>query len=582
LEAQTSVLAEALRFAYPPPAPGEAVSWVIDGLDLHVRSGEWLAIMGASDVGKTTLCLLLAGLAPHLTGGTMEGHVVVTGRDTRLYPPPALADSVGVLFQEAEAQLFSPTVEAELAWGLENLGLPVTDMQQRIDEMLVLLRLERLRHRAPTELSGGEKKRLALASVLAMRPTVLILDEPMGGLDPAGQNEVLDALSRLRHAGSVTILMTESDPEAVATFADRLVILDQGRIALEGSPRDLFRQVERLAALGVSVPQMAQVAAVLNRRLGTAFDFLSVDEAQANLHCSLSERRRESVEVPPDPPPPPPGSSLQVSDLWFWYESENAPALRGVDLDVPGGQFVALVGANGSGKTTLVKHLNGLLRPRRGRVSVGGQDTSQYSVGELARSVGFLFQHPEQQIFSATVQKEVAFGPHNLSLSPEEVESRVESALTRFGLTAVAQRPPAILSYGLRRRITLASLAAMDPPVLVLDEPTVGLDAPGLRETFQWLAELHARGRTILLVTHDMALAAEYAERIVVLHQGEIIGDGPPADLFGQHGVLARASLALPPVIALAQALRPYGLRGESLTVDTFCQEYLALVGEAS
>jgi energy-coupling factor transport system ATP-binding protein len=268
--------------------------------------------------------------------------------------------------------------------------------------------------------------------------------------------------------------------------------------------------------------------------------------------------------------------------LWFWYESEGTPVLRGVDLNVPSGQFIALVGANGSGKTTLVKHLNGLLRPRRGRISVGGQDTSQCSVGELARSVGFLFQHPEQQIFSATVQKEVAFGPRNLGLSPEEVESRVESALPRFDLSAVAQRPPAILSYGLRRRITLASLAAMDPPVLVLDEPTVGLDAPGLRETFRWLAELHARGRTILLVTHDMALAAEYAERIVVVHEGQILEDGPPAELFEEHGLLARASLALPPVIALAQALRPFGLLGDCLTVDAFCQEYAALVGEVS
>jgi len=584
LETQTSVLAEGLRFAYPPPAPGEVAAWVIDGLDLRLQPGGWLAIMGASDAGKTTLCLLLAGLAPHLTDGTMEGHVVVTGRDTRQHPPPALADTVGLLFQEAEAQLFSPTVEAEVAWGLENLGLPPAEMQQRIDDMLALLRLEHLRHRTPTELSGGEKKRLALASVLAMQPTVLILDEPMGGLDPVGRQEVLDALSRLRHEGSVTILMTESDPEAVAAFADRLVILDQGRIALEASPRDLFRQVERLAALGVSVPQLAQLAAVLNRRLGSAFDFISVDEAQANLQRPLTAKDAAGAEAPSSPPAPAAlaGSSVKVSDLWFWYEQESTPALRGVNLNVPTGQFVALVGANGSGKTTLVKHLNGLLRPRRGGVSVGGQDTSQCSVGELARSVGFLFQHPEQQIFSATVQKEVAFGPRNLGLSPEEVDARVESALARFDLSAVAERPPAILSYGLRRRITLASLAAMDPPVLVLDEPTVGLDAPGLRETFQWLAELHARGRTILLVTHDMALAAEYAERIVVVHEGQILGDGLPAGLFEQHELLARASLALPPVIALGQALRPFGLLGDCLTVDAFCQEYAALVGEGS
>jgi energy-coupling factor transport system ATP-binding protein len=249
-----------------------------------------------------------------------------------------------------------------------------------------------------------------------------------------------------------------------------------------------------------------------------------------------------------------------------------------VDLTVPRGQFVALVGANGSGKTTLVKHFNGLLRFRRGQVRVGGQDTSARSVGELARQVGFLFQHPEQQIFGATVHQEVAFGPRNLGLKPVEVEARVQAALDRFELSAIADRPPAILGYGIRRRVTLASLAAMDPPIVVLDEPTVGLDAPGLRETFDWLAELHAQGRTILLVTHDMALVAEHADRVVMLHEGQVLADVLPADLFGQAALMADSSLALPPVTALAQSLRPRGFRGDGLTVGAFCDEYVALV----
>jgi cobalt transport protein ATP-binding subunit len=273
--------------------------------------------------------------------------------------------------------------------------------------------------------------------------------------------------------------------------------------------------------------------------------------------------------------------ALEVVDLWFWYR-ESEPVLRGVDLRVPRGQFVALVGANGSGKTTLVKHLNGLLRPRRGQVWVAGEDTAQRSVGELARQVGYLFQHPEQQIFSATIRQELAFGPRNLGLSSAGVETRVDNALTRFNLVAVAEQPPAILSYGLRRRVTLASLTAMDPPVLVLDEPTVGLDAPGRHETFGWLAELQATGRTILLVTHDMTLVAEYADRVVVLRGGEIIADGPPASLFQQSQLLARASLTPPPVVALAQALQAHGLQGECLTVEAFCTEYIALVEEGT
>ena len=270
-------------------------------------------------------------------------------------------------------------------------------------------------------------------------------------------------------------------------------------------------------------------------------------------------------------------AALEVVDLWSWY-TKDTPVLQGIDLSVPRGQFLALVGANGSGKTTLVKHFNGLLRPQRGQVRVVGQDAAQSPVGELARQVGFLFQHPEHQIFSATVHQELAFGPQNLGLSPVEIETRVQAALARFDLAAVADKPPSILSYGLRRRVTLASLAAMDTAALVLDEPTVGLDASGLHETFCWLEELHADGRTILLVTHDMALVAEYADRVVVLHQGRIIADGPPADLFRQTDLLARAYLVPPPVVALAQTLRAYGLEGDTLTVKAFCAEYITLV----
>lgn len=572
-----TILVEGLRFAYPALSPDAPAPWVLDGLDLHVKEGEWLAVMGASDVGKTTLCLLLAGLAPHLTGGTLKGRVVVAGQDIQQHPPPALVGVVGLLFQEPEAQLFNPTVEAEIAWGLENLGLPASEIGARVSEMLALFHLDHARHRSPTDLSGGEKKRAALASVLAMRPAVLILDEPMGGLDPAGRREVLAALARLHHGRSVTIVMAESDPEAVAAFADRLVVLDRGRIVLEDPPRTLFGQGQRLAALGVTSPQLARVATTLNERLGANFEFLTVDEAQR----ALQGRVELATGSPPSPPLQPSPSrqarannALEVAGLRFWYDDQNVPALRSVDLAVPRGQFVALVGANGSGKTTLAKHCNGLLRPKHGRVYVHGADAAGRSVGELARQVGFLFQHPEQQIFSATVRQELVFGPHNLGLPETEIETRVETALAHFALAAVAGKPPAILGYGLRRRVTLASLATMDPPVLVLDEPAVGLDAAGLRETFAWLAELHAQGRTILLITHDMALAAEHAERVVVLHQGQVIADETPAGIFCQPNLLARASLAPPPTVALAQALH---LTGNCLTVDAFCDEYVAL-----
>jgi energy-coupling factor transport system ATP-binding protein len=268
--------------------------------------------------------------------------------------------------------------------------------------------------------------------------------------------------------------------------------------------------------------------------------------------------------------------AVEICDVWFWY-GDGPPVLRGAKLSVPSGEFVALVGSNGSGKTTLVKHVNGLIRPRRGQVRLWGDDTLHRSVGELARRVGYLFQHPEHQIFCATVREEVAFGPRNQGLAPPELEARVEAALERFDLSTVSAQPPAILSYGLRRRVTLASLAAMESAVIVLDEPTVGLDAGGRAEMFQWLSDLHARGRTILLVSHDMSVVARYADRVVVLQEGQVAADDSPVSLFQQPELLARASLAPPPVAALAQRLKPFGLSGDTVTVEAFCDEYARL-----
>lgn len=360
---------EELRFCYPPLKPGAPPAWVLDDLSVSADPGEWLSIMGASDSGKTTLCLVASGLAPSLTGGTQGGHVRVAGMDTDTHSPPALAPYAGLVFQDPAAQLFGPTVEAELAWGLENLGTPPAKMQSKIDAALSRFGIEALRRRSPLALSGGERKRVAIASVLVMEPGVLILDEPMGGLDPVGRNQVLAALSQLREERSISILMTESDPEAVASFATRLALLSEGRLGLDEPLRAALAQSDRLSAAGVSVPQMAQLAAELRRRTGRDFDFVDTGEALDALLGWLSSPPEATESAGPEPamsscegaaetgqPGTAAAPAVQIDGLWYWYGQERAPALRGVDLEIGSGEVVALVGANGSGKTTLAKH----------------------------------------------------------------------------------------------------------------------------------------------------------------------------------------------------------------------------------
>ncbi len=605
------VIVENLHYAYPPLTPGREPIPVLKGVNLRVQRGEFLALMGPTGVGKTTFCLTLNSILPHLMGGAFEGQVVVAGMDTRDHGPGQMSRQVGLVFQDPESQLFNMTVEDEVAFGLESLGLSPSEMEERIAWALEAVRLPGLRKRHPLHLSGGQKKRLAIATVLAMRPQVLVLDEPVTGLDPLGRREVLSVIERLKKEEETTIVMVEQDAEAVMAWADRVVIMEQGRLVLEGSPRQVFSQVELLHGWGLAVPQMSELAHLFNRRQGTSFHFTTEDEACSTLADELQKRPETRflnplhpehaqlpkfsipqetllsekpgfshfVQTPADHSP-----AIEVEDLWHSY-ADGPAVLAGVNLSIEAGDFLAIVGQNGSGKTTLVKHFNGLLRPTRGRVLVLGQDASDQSVGQLARNVGYLFQNPDHQIFAPTVWEEVAFGPRNLGFSEGEVTDRTTEALALFGLGDQADTPPAILGYGLRRKVTLAAVWAMRPQVLVLDEPTVGLDWRSIRALMEEVNNLNSQGHTIILVTHDMKLVAEFARQVLVLDEGRALAYGPARQVFQQEAILQQAFLIPPPITALARRMRlvlssaegPYGLRGDSLTVEEFYQEYSSL-----
>jgi energy-coupling factor transporter ATP-binding protein EcfA2 len=581
-----------LHYSYPPlTSGGEPVS-VLRGVDLEVEKGEFVSVMGPTGVGKTTLCLALNGIVPQSMGGIFKGDVVVGGLNTKAHPVPKLASQVGVVFQDPESQFFNMNVEDEVAFGPESLGIAPAEIRERIAWALDVVHMSDLRGRSPFQLSGGQKQRVAIASILAMKPDILVLDEPTAGLDPLGKFEVFRAVQELRHRERITIVMVEQDAEKIAEFSDRVVVMREGRVALVDAPPIVFSQVDLMHEIGLAVPQVSELAACFNARSGTHYAFVSFGDAYdalaQNADCvglAQSATVTDFSNPPSDPSSAipilqatrqvsPPSPIVQVRDLWYQY-TDDIVALRGVSLDIEDGDFVAVIGQNGSGKTTLVKHLNGLHKPTRGQVVVEGRDTKKLPVGELARSVGYVFQNPDYQIFCAAVREEIAFGPRNLGLKGDELEERVEEALAYFGLTEHADSPPAVLGFGARRKISVAAVYAMRPRIFVLDEPTTGLDwksATGLMRAIQALNE---KGHTIVLVTHDMKIVCEFARRSLVLREGRVLAYDDTRTVFEHSEMLLETQIAPPQITALAKRMGHLGMPDDVLTVDEFYTTYV-------
>lgn len=571
---------EDVRFSYPPVlADGPPVE-VLQSVSLRVSDGEALAIMGPTSSGKTTLALILAGLAPEMTGGSLTGRVLVAGLDAAATPAARLSHTLGLVFQEPERQLFNMTVAEEVAFGLEGRGRPARQIGERVQWALAQVGLSGLEQRAPWQLSGGQQKRLAIASILAMQPPILVLDEPMAGLDPAGRREVAALLTDLKQTTGATVVVLEKDAEFVSRWAERVAVLAGGQIALDGAPDQVFRQTDRLHSLGVAAPQMAELAAQV-RASGDDAAFLTTQQAAAwVLHRWPPQKAvaLDALGAAHNQPEQPSGEgqtaplAIDARAVSFAYPG-GTQALDGLSLAVPQGQFAAIVGRNGGGKSTLARQLNGLLRPQQGTVAIQGQPAAGRPVGELARLVGYVFQNPDHQIFAATVRDEVAFGLRNLGLAGPALAQRVDEALAAFDLPALAGTPPAILGYGLRRLVTLVSVWAMQPPIWLLDEPTTGLDARLTDLLMERLHTLHRAGHTILFITHDLKLAAQ-AQRIVAIDRGRVVMDGPPQSVLADSAGLARVGLRPPPVTRLSALLAPHGFPHPMLAVEQFVETW--------
>jgi energy-coupling factor transport system ATP-binding protein len=492
--------------------------------DLDLEPGSLTVVLGAAGSGLSTLCLVLGGLAPRVVGGELRGTLLLDGEDIHDWPMHRLCEAVALGLSHAGGQLalVAETVYEEVAFGPANLGLPRGEVMERTDQALEQLALEGLASRDPRRLSGGEQRLVGLAGLLAMRPRCLILDDALASLDANGRRRLRSALETARSEGAAIVRASHRRDLTIPGDA-RVLGMSGGRIVLQGPANELLADpAARVFGIEEPVPPERRTAP--------------------------PSPKAPWSPTAPGPAPRGQGPDIELQTVGFAYPG-GPPILDGIDLRVPAGQSVAIVGANGSGKTTLARHLDGLLRPTTGRVLLAGQDIAGQRVAELARTVALGFQDPDRQVFARRVRDEVAFGPRQLGFPEDRARAAVSAALEACGLQAASDAHPQDLGESGRKLLAIASLLAMETAVLVLDEPTVGLDAAGVARIREIVARRRSTGRTVLAISHDLGFVAGSFERVVLLADGCIRLDGRPDEVFAEARwpALRAAGLEPPP-----------------------------------
>ncbi|MBN1145922.1 MAG: ABC transporter ATP-binding protein [Anaerolineales bacterium] len=509
---QAALLVENLTFRY---RDRETPS--LQDITLQVAEGELLLLAGASGSGKTTLIRCINGLIPRSYKGELQGRVLLGGQETSVMSLARISQIVGTVLQDPERQILGTRVRNEVAFGLENLGMSRPEIRERIDQALEYLGISRLRDRETFSLSGGEKQKVALAGILAMRPGVLLLDEPLASLDPASAQETLALARRLVDEGMALVMVEHRVEDVLSIRPDRAMFLEDGRVRYLGEMDGLFKAVN-YHEIKIPAPMIIERAAA-------------------------------------EPPPPeiefaPAGSAGQNGEPLVRFEKVNfeyeggVQVLHGIDLEIRRGDVIAVLGPNGAGKTTLVKHAIGLLKPRSGRVQIDGRDTHKLSVAQIANSLGYVFQSPSHMLFAPTVHEELAFGPKNLGHSPEQIEEEVKEAIQIVNLSGREKDPPLALSFGQQKRVTIAAILAMRSRILVMDEPTAGQDYQNYMDFMDAILRLPGF-EAIIFITHDVDLAVIYANRVLLVNGGRLVADGPPPQALGDFERL-RANRLVP------------------------------------
>lgn len=529
--------------------------YALKNVNFSVAEGEFIVITGASGAGKSTLLQCLNGLIPHYQKGHYIGEVRILGKNIRENRVGENAKEVGLVFQDFEAQLFSTNAALEILFGPENFNFSYEEMDKVLKEIFPTVSLSGFEDRAPSSLSGGQKQRLAIGSILAIDPRIVCMDEPTTDLDPGGKMAVVNIIKELQSKKDKTVILVEHELEEIIN-SNRIIVMNKGQIVLNDFSTNVLKEVEILEANGVyplQVPlyfhklglakEMLPLLPVEGVRL---FEKLLID-LDRNQYKKLIENDKERTSSYKD-------VVLETTDLNYKYP-DGSYALKGIDMQVRENEFIAIVGHNGSGKTTLIKHLTGLIDTKHGNIFINGKSVKELTVFEIGQEIGLVFQNPDHQIFSETVYEEVAFSLKLRGLSETAINKRVKEALKVVNLSGYENEDPFFLTKGERQRLAIASVIATESKIIILDEPTTGLDYHEQRQVMELIKKLNKAGHTIIIITHVMWVVAEYAHRTLVMKEGEIKLDGSTREILGKENLLKELSIRPPHITEFSKLL---------------------------
>lgn len=551
---------ECVSFSYGTAADG---AYALKDIDLSVEEGTFVGLIGPSGAGKSTLASAITGAIPHHYRGRLFGSTLVAGLDTCEASLTDIAKVAGSVLQDIDAQMVASVVEDELLFGLENFGIDHREIEGRIASALDAVGIADLRHREIATLSGGQKQKVAIAAILAMAPSVIVMDEPTSALDPASARDVFEVLRRAKELTGMTVILIEQTVALLAEYCDRVVVIDQGRIALDGTPTDVFSHGETLRAIGVDTPRTVRISNSLAEAGLAPSDSpaLTLDGAESLVAGILAPGLSKSSPIVPctlDDEPDARDTAdkrpiiVDVAGAAYSYGTGQA-GIEGIDLTVRAGEILAVVGQNGAGKTTFTKLLNGLIKPSAGVVRIAGLDTRTTPVSALASHAATLFQNPDRQLCRNTVVEEISFGLELQGVAADTARERARHVAATFGLPENAS--PFNLSRGQRQMVALASVVALEPELIILDEPTSGLDYRECMTVMETVRQRALDGAAVVMVCHDMEVVSDFADTLAVMTEGRLIEVGPSREVFANDALLAHARIAAPCVPALGKRL---------------------------